>query len=717
MVRSDARLALTIVLAISGLVGISEPVTAQTAASSQLVSWSCTGSPCPWGSSVTGEALVWPAEAGALNARLGYSVSAGIYLPAAGANGTIVALESGSATVYAGLPDGTSHRVIGWVEPGQPLEISGVAAGEVVSVQSGSPFVHSVILADVDPEPSEPTVPDPPEPTPSGEAQASTLATWSCVGIPCPWGPSLAGHAVAWPPATHPVASRLGYTVSAGVYLPAATANTVVVTLASGSAIVVAGFPDAATHRLLAVLSPQEPFHVSGLAPGEVLSIQADYAFGVTLNYDAPTEPEPTEPEPTDPEPGEPTEPEPTDPVESSVLSTWTCTGSPCPWGSPISGHAAVWPTTSAPLAGRLGYSVSGGVYLPAAAANGMTVTIVSGSAIVTAGAPGAHSHAVMASLTAGQSLEVAGLEPGQVVSVQSETQFAYTANPSPVDEFPTEPSDPSDPPDPGPSGPPQPSSLATWTCTGLPCPWGTPLTGHIIEWPAELEPLNERLGYTVSQGAYLEAARANGRTIALASGSAIVTAGFPGSLSHRVLAAISAGESYSVGALTAGEVLSVQSDAPFAYYVTDQDPETPDPEVPDAIHSTQAWWRCNIDGCTEGDWLGAVLTWPEWAAYENNNRSGTNSRTVYDSDGTLLYPYMGAWANGCQVTAVSGVTLIIEWQRGTDQWREIVLDQPGQSHTITLTSPEDGAMIETLDGHTGFSVQLANCEPQPVPR
>ncbi|MEZ4592548.1 MAG: hypothetical protein R3D55_15600 [Chloroflexota bacterium] len=77
----------------------------------------------------------------------------------------------------------------------------------------------------------------------------------------------------------------------------------------------------------------------------------------------------------------------------------------------------------------------------------------------------------------------------------------------------------------------------------------------------------------------------------------------------------------------------------------------------------------------------------------------------------------MGAWANGCQVTAVSGLVLIIEWERGTDVWREIYL-QPGQSHTISLTPPENGAMIETIDGVSpaiDFSVQLSNCNPQPL--
>jgi hypothetical protein len=86
----------------------------------------------------------------------------------------------------------------------------------------------------------------------------------------------------------------------------------------------------------------------------------------------------------------------------------------------------------------------------------------------------------------------------------------------------------------------------------------------------------------------------------------------------------------------------------------------------------------------------------------------------VYSADGTPLYPYMGSWAQSCEVTAESGVVQIIEWQRGTDVWRETWL-YPRQSHVIDLVSPEDGAMIETYDGSPGFSVSLRNCTPQPI--
>jgi hypothetical protein len=74
----------------------------------------------------------------------------------------------------------------------------------------------------------------------------------------------------------------------------------------------------------------------------------------------------------------------------------------------------------------------------------------------------------------------------------------------------------------------------------------------------------------------------------------------------------------------------------------------------------------------------------------------------------------MGPWAQGCTVTVHSGVALIIEWQRGTDTWRETAVEA-GQSHAIDLVSPEDNAMIETYDGYPNFSVTLDNCTPQPL--
>jgi len=58
---------------------------------------------------------VWPADAGATTARLGYTTSAAVYLPAARANGAAIAIDTGEAGVYAGSPGGASHRWRLWI--------------------------------------------------------------------------------------------------------------------------------------------------------------------------------------------------------------------------------------------------------------------------------------------------------------------------------------------------------------------------------------------------------------------------------------------------------------------------------------------------------------------------------------------------------------------------------------------------------------------------
>ena len=73
----------------------------------------------------------------------------------------------------------------------------------------------------------------------------------------------------------------------------------------------------------------------------------------------------------------------------------------------------------------------------------------------------------------------------------------------------------------------------------------------------------------------------------------------------------------------------------------------------------------------------------------------------------------MGPWADGCEVTAVSGTVLIIEWHRGTDVWRQTLLE-PGETHVIDLVGSEDNAMIESQDNAPTFRVILDHCNPQP---
>lgn len=140
------------------------------------------------------------------------------------------------------------------------------------------------------------------------------------------------------------------------------------------------------------------------------------------------------------------------------------------------------------------------------------------------------------------------------------------------------------------------------------------------------------------------------------------------------------------------------------------------DPQTCDPVASYPANWVCDIPGCSDEPWVGAVIAWPSWSAYPNNARTGTLSRTVHERDSDeILYPYMGPWANGCEVTAVLGTAVIIEWQRGTDTWTETKLEV-GESHTITLVDPQDNAMIEGPNNiYDQFRVSLSNCTPQDI--
>ena len=265
-------------------------------------------------------------------------------------------------------------------------------------------------------------------------------------------------------------------------------------------------------------------------------------------------------------------------------------------------------------------------------------------------------------------------------------------------------------------AGAPIASQTVTFTCLGDPCPWGDPVTTEAIVWPASEGTVNTQLGYLTSAGMYLPGVRANGTDISIETGEATVYWGFPDEDSVRWLATLGPGDTFHVDGIPGDSVLSVEADSPFTYRIALPPSSGPGPGGAPAqvIPSIQAFWRCNLPGCTFPDWTGAVIDWPPWAAHQTNARSGDQSRSVFSADGTPLYPYMGSWAQGCEVTAESGVVQIIEWQRGTDVWRETWL-YPRQSHVIDLVPPEDGAMLETYDGSPGFSVSLRNCTPQPI--
>lgn len=524
----------------------------------------------------------------------------------------------------------------------------------------------------------------------------SELVTWTCTSSPCPWGPTDIGQTLVWPASAGATTARLGYTTSKDAYLPGAAANGTVIEILSGSATAYAGTPSASSHYALTSISAGGIYTVSGLAADEVLSVQSGSSFTYRITFPQPD----TQP---DPEQGGQSGP-------VSQLITWSCTGTPCPWGPSDSGHALVWPDDVGATHERLGYTTSEAIYLPNTAAHGATINIKSGTATVYAGLPGASSHTALATISAGGSYQLNALAAGEVFSVQAGSAFTYALTlPQPQQQ--PDPTYPDDlPPGEGPL-----SQLVTWSCSSSPCPWGPTDISHALVWPADAGAISNRLGYTTSSPIYLPVSIANGSVIWINGGVASVYLGTPDAPSHQLIATINAGEFYVVPELYEGQVLSVQSPSAFRYEIAlpDEEPQTP-PEG-DVVSSIPAFWRCTTPGCTSPDWVAAVINWPSWSAYSTNNRSGDQARQVYSASGELLTPYMGSWAHGCEVTAVTGVVLIVEWQRGTDVWRETWLT-PGDTHTIALTAPEDGALIETYDYGPAFSVTLNNCTPQQLP-
>jgi len=379
---------------------------------------------------------------------------------------------------------------------------------------------------------------------------------------------------------------------------------------------------------------------------------------------------------------------------------TGTCTGTPCPFGAALYTEAIVWPATYYPADYWLRYSMSAANFLPADTANGITVKITTGSATAYAAAPGAMKLRVLATMTEGQSYQVDGLAADEKLSVHSGDVFSY-------EYVLPEGFEPPDPPvDPGLL-----SEEVTVTCTGAPCPFGTDLNAEAIVWPADFYQVDSWLGYLMSPAFFLPADTANGITVKITTGSATAYAVAPGVTKLRVLATMTEGQSYQVGTLAADEWLSVHSGGTFSYeYNLPPDPVDPDAEFTTMV-SVESKWVCDMPDCSVPDWTGAVIDWPAWSAYESNGRPGDGSRTVYSMDDVLLYPYMGPWADGCSIRVESGTAYVIEWQRGSEEWRTREMG-PGETHVIDLVSPEDNALIE---GSPGFVVSVANCDPQPL--
>lgn len=115
--------------------------------------------------------------------------------------------------------------------------------------------------------------------------------------------------------------------------------------------------------------------------------------------------------------------------AQNSMLVTWTCTGSPCPWGQSLSSYAVVWGTGSA----RFGYTTNQPVYR--SNATGVRVTVDTGNARIYAGEAHDASHTLLASLTVGQSYTINTDLP---VSIQNDySSFTYTIT-EPIQETET---------------------------------------------------------------------------------------------------------------------------------------------------------------------------------------------------------------------------------------------------------------------------------------
>jgi len=268
----------------------------------------------------------------------------------------------------------------------------------------------------------------------------------------------------------------------------------------------------------------------------------------------------------------------------------------------------------------------------------------------------------------------------------------------------------------------PSSSVLATWKCTGAPCPWGEQTAAQAAVWPVTVEPIRVRYGYTVSDGVYAAAARVVGWEVAVTAGSASVYAGAPNE-SHATLASLEAGQSFTVPALRAGALVSVQGGSEFRFTLTPGPQPTggragtlacTNPTVCDPVSSVASVWRYTGPDSNPGDWAGGVIAWPSWSAYSTNSRHGLDARAVYSTSGGRLYPYMGEWADGCKIKVVSGGVLVIEWQRGKDEWRETLLSA-GDAYTINLSGSENSAMIETPNNLEPFKITLSSCAPRQI--
>lgn len=262
---------------------------------SKQVTWTCVGAACPWGPSTTGQAIVWPDAVRPISTRLGYTVSAGIYLPAVRANGAIIWSDSGTVRIHAGPPGEEMHRMLATIGPGHSLHVEGLASREVLSVQGDAEFTYHMTLPPVT------------EPERTGDAAAqrvirSTAALWRCNIAGCR-GNDWTGAVIAWPEWAAQQSNGRAGDASRSVFAPDGTplypymggwAEGCKVTAESGAVLIVEWQRGAEVWRQTALYPGQSyVIHLASTENGAMIeSYESSPGFSVTLANCTPRRPE-----------------------------------------------------------------------------------------------------------------------------------------------------------------------------------------------------------------------------------------------------------------------------------------------------------------------------------------------------------------------------------------------------------------------------------------
>ncbi len=300
-----------------------------------------------------------------------------VYLPASSANGLTISIDSGSAAAYAGEPQAGSHNLLGWIDSGDSLTVSGLGVGEVLSIQGFAGFGYTLI------EGGAPTT------TTTLPATTTTTSTTTTCRPPPHHTPGHHHHDSAGHHHQHHTPGHHHH--------------------------------DSAGHH--------HQHHTPGHHDHDSAGHHHQHHAAGHHHHDSPaTTTTTTLPATTT------TLPATTTTARRSVRTQQrppsTCTGTARPvrahGEAAAGGFAAVWPSPAAPVTQRLGYTTSAGVYLPAEQANGLTIAVDSGSATAYAGDPQAGSHRALATIYAGQTYEVTGLGPTEVLSIQSGGSFSF---------------------------------------------------------------------------------------------------------------------------------------------------------------------------------------------------------------------------------------------------------------------------------------------------